>query len=187
MGKPSGPINAVFRFPAAQPGETRSCDDFKYGRINECTLDYTPIALPTWGHLPQLCSDISDSSTDWSFFKADRASAYKNLPTNPYHVHSCVATSQDPSGGERCGFPPPETLLFGAAAAVHRCNLFSRIVAILANRIFGLPIANYVGDFGLLAPASLGGTGLRTFSSFFQMIGYGSRIRRLKSAAKRYF
>ena len=34
----------------------------------------------------------------------------------------------------------PRALLFGASAAVLRYNAFSRIVAILANKIFGLPI-----------------------------------------------
>ena len=167
---PSTPINAAFRFPVAQPDKTRACDDLKYGRINLRTSDYTPITLPTWDHVSQLCSDISDPNTDWSFFKADHASAYKNLPLNPDHGNLCVVTLQDPSGGEWYGFPP-KTLLFGAAVAVLHYNLFSRIVAILANRIFGLPVINYVGDFGCLLPASLGEAGLRTFSSFCQMIG----------------
>ena len=166
---PKTPINAVFRFPVVQPDKTRACDDLKYGLINTRTSDFTPITLPTWDHVSQLCSDISDSNTDWCFFKADHASAYKNLPLNPDHGNLCVVALQSPDG-EWHGFFPL-TLLFGASVAVHHYNLFSRIIAVLANKIFRLPAINYVDDFGCLLPKCLGQAGLRAFSSFCRMVG----------------
>ena len=144
--EPASRINAAFRFPVLQLGKTRACDDLKYGSDNPCASDATPIKLPTWGHISQMRLGVSESAVPWSFFKADHGSAYNNLPLNPDQAPLCVATLRSPDDGLWSGFAP-KTLLFWALAAARHCNCFSRIIAVLINPIFGLPMINYFDDF----------------------------------------
>ena len=53
----------------------------------------------------------------------------------------------DPPGGRWYGFCP-RTLHFGEVAAFLRYNFFSRIIAVLASLIIGIPMANYSDDIG---------------------------------------
>ena len=70
--------------------------------------------------------------------KADRKAAYKNLPRNPDQAQYFIVALRCPGDSQWYGFAP-RALLFGAAAAVHHYNCFSRIVAVIINRLFGLP------------------------------------------------
>ena len=168
--EPDARINAAFRFPVSQLGKTRACDDLKYGRVNPCASDATPTKLPTWDHISQMCLGVSDSAAPWSFFKADRESAYKNLPLKPDQAPLCVVTLRSPGDGLWYGFAP-KTLLSGASAAVRHYNCFSRIIAVLINLIFGLPTINYFDDFGCLPPTSLVDEGLALFTRFCALLG----------------
>ena len=123
------------------------------------------ISLPTWGHIGEMCLKIADARKPWPFFKTDRESAYENLPLAPDSAKLCLVTLRNPADGIRYGFWP-RALLFGASAAVLHYNAFSRIVAILANKIFGAPIVNYFDDLGFLLPTSIGMIGLTDFSPF---------------------
>ena len=64
-----GKVNNAFRFPVTQVGKIRACDDLKYGLANPCCATRTPIKLPTWGHIGQMCLDCADSDREWPFFK----------------------------------------------------------------------------------------------------------------------
>lgn len=46
-------------------------------------------------------------------------------------------------------------MMFGAAAAVLRYNLFSRIFEGLIARLFGIPLLCFFDDFGALIPRPL--------------------------------
>lgn len=123
LSQPDMRINAAFRFPVLQLDKIRACDDLKYGRVYHCAADVTPIKLPTWDHISQMFLKVAGSATDWPFFKADRDSAYKNLPLNPDQSHLAVVTLRSPDDDLRYGFAP-RTLLFGASAAVQHYNCF---------------------------------------------------------------
>ena len=159
------PVNAAFRFPVIQMGKIRACDDLKFGEVNPACATRTPITLPNWDHIGQICLDVADSNRAWSFFTADHSAGYKNLPLDPGQANTCVVTLRRPTDGRWYGFSP-WTLLFGATAAVLRYNGFSRIVAVLANILFGLPLVNYFDDFGCILPASISDEGLSTFKRF---------------------
>ena len=83
-----------------------------------------------------------------------------------------------PTDGRRYGFLS-RTLLFGAAAAVLRYNCFSRILAVLANRIFGLPLMNYSGDVGCLITDFYSRPAVRVFTSFCRALGI--KLKRKKT------
>ena len=114
-------VNAAFRFAVIQMGKIRACDDLKYGCgcVNVACATRTPISLPTWDHIGQICLYIAKTDQPWSFSKVDRKAAYKNLPLNPDQSAACIATLRNPSDGLWYGFRPL-TLLFGAVAAALR-------------------------------------------------------------------
>ena len=64
----AGSGNAAFRFAAIQMGKIRARDDFKYGCVNFACAVRTPIKLPTWDHVGQMCLDVDSSDVDWAFF-----------------------------------------------------------------------------------------------------------------------
>ena len=105
-----------------------------------------------------------------AIFTADHSAAYGDLPLNPPQEDAFVVTLRRPSDGEWRGFFPL-TLLFWATAAVLHYDGFSRIVAILADILFGLPAVNYFDDFGRLLHSSLFEGGVSTFMQFFGLIG----------------
>ena len=153
-GFSEGEANHAFRFPAVQADKIRACDDLKYGCVNPRYAERTPPTLPTWGHIGEIRLRISDADRPWSFLKTDRESAYKNRPLSADSSKLCLITLRNPKDGIWYGFWH-RALLFGAPAAVLRYNAFSRIVAALANKIFGLLAVNYFDDIGRLMPSSI--------------------------------
>ena len=146
-------------------GKIRAFDDLKYGCVNLACATRTPVSFPTWGHIGQIFLDISTADQPWSFFEADHKAACKNLPLNPEQADACISPLRTPSGGLWCGFRAL-TLLFGAVAAALRYNCFSRIIAVLANLVLGIPMANYFDDIGSMSKSSISEDALVTFSDF---------------------
>ena len=160
-----GSANNAFRSPVTQEDKIRACGDLEYGRVNPCCATRAPIKLPTWDHIGQMCLGCAGSDREWPFFKTDHAASYKNLPSAPDSAKLCLATLRNPTDGKWYGFWP-RALLFGAVAAVLHYNCFSRIIAVLANRIFGLPMVNYFDDLGCLILSQISRTGLNNFREF---------------------
>ena len=177
LGSDIDSANAAFRFPAIQGSEIRACDDFKYGLINLRAADFTPITLPTWDHIGQIAADLSSPPREWSFMKADRKAAYKNLPLKLGQSQFCIVAPRPPGDSNRYGFSP-RALLFGASVAVHHYNCFPQTVAVVVNRLFGLPLVNYFDDLGSMVPTSLSGDGLRLLIDVCALYGPYSRIER---------
>ena len=176
----TGGSNVAFRFAFLQMDKIRACGDFKYGRLNLACSIRTPITLPTWDHIGQLCLGVLDSDVGWAFFKADHEAAYKNPPLSPDQANRCIAALRSPVDGMQYGLLP-RALLFGASAAVLHYNCFSRIVAVLANRIFGLPLINYFCDFGCFITDFLSGPAVMAFTSFRRMFGIRLKRKRRRS------
>ena len=130
----------------------------------------SPIKLPTWDHISQMCLNTRDLREKWSFFKAGRESAYKKLPMAPDHANLALAPLRNPTSGKRAAFPPKD-LVFGAVSSVLRYNCFSRLISVIFNKIFGIPPLRYSGDFRDLAPARLCEKALLTFGTFCETIG----------------
>ena len=83
--------------------------------------------------------DIKDDLRERPFFKADREEAYKQLPMGPGHRNIAMVSLRNPDTGEWVDFPP-KALLFGAVAEVLHYNCFSRLLSVLFNKIFGVPL-----------------------------------------------
>ena len=165
-----GPINIAFRFGVDQADKLRACDDLKHNEVNLYCTVWTPIKLPTWDHIAQMCLDIRHTRKPWEFFKSDHEAAYKQLPLRPEHARLAFVALRDPITSRWMAFPP-KALLFGATSAVLHYNCFSRLLAVLTNRIFGIPLIGYFDDFGALVPANVGRLALRTFEQFCNSLG----------------
>ena len=166
----TGNTNVAFRFGVSQGEKLRACDDLRHCLVNACTVILTPITLPTWDHLSQMAKSIHSSGINWSFLKGDHASAYKQLPLDPKFANLTVVALRNPSSGRWMGFVP-KVLLFGAVSAVLHYNCFSRALAVVINRFFGIPLVNYYDDFGAFRPSSLAKKALITFTLATNILG----------------
>ena len=163
-------LNIAFRFGVEQADKLRACDDLRYSMTNLACLVQTPIKLASWDHVAKMCKAIQGTQRDWHFFKADHEAAYKQLPIAWEQSKLAVVALRSPSDGRRYGFMS-KTLMFGAVSAVIHYNIFSRILAELTCRIFGIPMISYFDDFGALLPASIAKSGLNTFTKWCHVLG----------------
>ena len=141
----------AFRFGVSQGSKLRACDDLRHNMVNLCTEVLTPITLPTWDHLAQLAKMVSPSAMNWHFLKGGHASAYKQLPLDPQYANLTIVALRNPSTGLWMGFIP-KVLLFGAVSAVIHYNCFSRRLAVIINRMLGIPMISYFDDYGPYPP-----------------------------------
>ena len=153
-------LNISFRFAVSQSSKVRACDDLKDSLTNRLCSVETPIKLPDWDLLGAMSLLISSSSKkNWVLVKADDTSAYKNLPLRP--SDSFLTAIALWNSAQKAWFAfLPRTLLFGATAAVLHYNVFSRILAAILNRLFGIPLISFYDDLGTpmieeLAPEAL--------------------------------
>ena len=145
-------INIALRFGDKQGYRLRSCGDLKHPTEQLACDVGKPIKLVSRGHAAEIRRNAELSGRDWNFTKADRADAYKRPPMEWGHARvGVVALKRPVEGGVVWLFS--RTILFGAADAVLRYNVFSRIVAELFARLFGVPLLGLFGDFGASVPA----------------------------------
>ena len=113
---------------------------------------------------------VRPTQCPWSFFKADHASAYKQLPLDPTDQPTAVVALREPRSGtwHAC---VPRTLLFGAVAAVLHYNCFSRAVAKVFTRVTGAPLLSYFDDFGASVPLAVLDAAPAAFVRFCDMFG----------------
>ena len=168
---PRGEVfNPVFRFPVFQNDKVRAIDDLRHGLVNRfCVID-SPLTLPSWDHLVEVSLSLNRVPRDWAFLKGDRDSAYKNLPILKEHSRFCMITLFNPYDSKWYAFEP-KTQIFGSIASVLHYNVFSKLIAQLANLILKIPILVYVGDFGSLVPLTISTEALISFKKFCDILG----------------
>ena len=123
----------------------------------------TPIKLISWGHDAAIVNEFKAAGPHCRFFKCDRKSAYETLPVDPAQTGFAAVVLKSPIGGKYYAFTS-KTLLFGSIASVIHYNVFARIITELVNRIFGIPLISFWGDFGGLMIPELLGDDLSTFN-----------------------
>ena len=159
--------NPAFRFGVQQGEKLRAVDDLKRSATNDATSVATPINLPSWDHIAQMCAlyYLKGYRRPLAMAKADHADAYKQLPVTTKDELAAVVTLKDLVDGNWYGFIP-RTQLFGSTAAVLHYNCLSRVIASLACRILKIPCVGYYDDFGIILPVCLVKDGLDIFTSF---------------------
>ena len=118
--------NPAVRFGAQQGSKLRAVDDLERSATNDATFASTPINLPSWDHIAQMCAlfYLKGNRLPLAMAKADHADAYKQLPAATKDELAAVVTLKRPVGGEWYGFIP-HTQLFGSTAAALHYNCFS--------------------------------------------------------------
>ena len=165
------PLNPAFRFAVAQSAKVRACDDLKDSLTNRLCVISTPITLPGWDLIGAMRWFISHhSSAPWAFLKGDDTSAYKNPPMRVGDSLTAVITLWDGSAHCWQGFVP-RTLIFGATASVLHYNTFSRLLANLINRLFGIPLLAFYDDLGSPMLFALGRIALETLTKACRLLG----------------
>ena len=117
---------------------------------------------------------VRNSCGGAGIWKADHASAFKQLPLDPGHVNFALVAVLDPEGNV-CFFKP-RTLLFGSPASVVHYNGVSRTVSSLFCRVFKIPTLGYFDDFSGVSPAGLEGIALDLFVWFNELIGIKMKL-----------
>ena len=161
--------NVAFRFGVNRNDKIRAFGDFGFPNTNRACAVITPIKWAPWGQIAEMCRSIRDKSRAWGFFKADRASAYKQLPICPNHAKYADAAWRSPKDGGWYG-PIPNSLMSGSIVSVIRYNVFSRTLREIVSRVFGIPLISYFVAFGALYPLSSQGA-LEIFQQFCEITG----------------
>ena len=115
-------VNIAFRFGVGQADKIRACGDLKHNVVNIYCTVWTPIKLPTWGQIAQMCLNVRPSRETWEFPNTDHKAACKQLPTRPEHANLSMVALRDPITSRRVAFHP-KALLFGDTSEVLRRNI----------------------------------------------------------------
>ena len=123
----------AYRLRVQQAAKPRAVDDLEKGMTNGPAAIRTPLNLPAWGHLGQMCILFAAEGREspLAMAQADHADADKQLPMLERDELAAAATLKNPSDGARYGFAS-KTQLFRSAAADRNYNCLPRVMASLA-------------------------------------------------------
>ena len=186
LGNLREPINPTFRFPIQQADKIRLIDDLKHSEVNRYTLVGSPITLPTWDLLVELCLRVIPSSHDWPFGEVGHSAAYKNLPLFYRDQQYVSIVARNPSDNAFYAFPPT-TQLFGSTASALHYNVLSRLLVVILVRVFAIPAIGYYGDYGFLVPSSLAGHAMRVVRRVCLLLGIELKDDKCRVANKNNF
>ena len=116
-----GAANIAFRFGADQAAKLRAGDDIRQNAANLYCTVWTPIKLPKWGHISQMCPNVRTPERKWAFFKEDHQAAYKHHPMALERRKLAMVSLRDLATIERTACPP-KALLFGSTSEVLHYN-----------------------------------------------------------------
>ncbi|CAE7326327.1 unnamed protein product, partial [Symbiodinium sp. CCMP2456] len=109
-------------------------------------------------------------SGDWVGKCLDLTKAYKQLALHPSHRDLCVTYFRGPDGKEM--FFLPNSLMFGATAAVYGFIRVSRCLWFLVNRCLRVPSAVYFDDYPIFTPCEGSKDADEAVSQFLSMLGW---------------
>ena len=105
----------------------------------------TPINLPFWGHIAQLCGycSFNDDNRPRAMARADRADAYKRLSLLEKDPLTAGATPRRP---KRYGFAAGAQLFGPTATLLHMYSCLSVVLASTSCRFPRIPCVGYYDD-----------------------------------------
>ncbi|CAE7245192.1 unnamed protein product, partial [Symbiodinium sp. CCMP2456] len=109
-------------------------------------------------------------SGDWVGKCLDLTKAYKQMALHPSHRDLCVTYFRGPDGKEK--FFLPNSLMFGATAAVYGFIRVSRCLWFLINRCLKVPSAVYFDDYPIFTPCEGSKDADDMVSQFLSMLGW---------------
>ena len=148
----------------------RAFDDLKYSMTNQFRTVWTPIKLPTWDRIWQMALDVRKAERRRPLLKMDHESEYKKLPLVTEQAKYAASPIRRPLLNTWYSFWP-RSLLFWAEAEAAHYNCLSRAIAVLVNRIFGIPLISYFDDLWAMMPAELGRPAIDTVKILLMAVG----------------
>ena len=124
----------------------------------------------SWDLLSQLGRRSCGSGRGWALLKADHADAYNQLPIAPADQARAAIALCRPKSWTLYGFTA-RTLMFRAKAAGLQYDAFSRLATALVNRLFGIPLICFPGDFASHIPRLLGAKAQKVSTSSGAILG----------------
>ncbi|CAE7522105.1 unnamed protein product, partial [Symbiodinium necroappetens] len=109
-------------------------------------------------------------SGEWTGKCLDLTKAYKQIALHPSHRDLCVTYFKGADGKDR--FYLPNSLMFGASAAVFGFIRVSRCLHFLVNRFLKVPSAVYFDDFPLFTPVEGAEAMDEAVSQFLSLLGW---------------
>ena len=94
-------VNPAYKFGAQQAEKLRAVDDLKRSSTNEAATVLTPINLPSWDHIAEMCTFFrkQGETRPLAMSKADHADAYKQLPLKHEDGLEAAVALQSPKDG----------------------------------------------------------------------------------------
>ena len=109
-------------------------------------------------------------SGEWTGKCLDLTKAYKQIALHPSHRDLCVTYFKGADGKDR--FYLPNSLMFGASAAVFGFIRVSRCLHFLINKVLKVPSAVYFDDFPLFTPVEGAEAMDEAVSQFLSLLGW---------------
>ena len=103
--------------------------------------------MANWDRVAELLNLLNTFGRDSDFSKADHQASYRQIPLKAPHAKQAVSPLRSPTDNRLYG-SISRTMVFGDVASVLRYNVFSRLIADLFAKLFGIPILSFFDDFG---------------------------------------
>ena len=163
------------RFVIQQGKKLRPIDDGLEAQVNSAYSSTIDLELQDIDYVTTLAIQLGKHGKyRWKGKCLDLSKAYKQLPLWPPHREMAVVHFKSPKGEPR--FYIPNSLMFGATAAVFGFNRMSRALWHLLNCYLGVPAAVYFDDFVLFIPEGIAEEVDRVCSEFFTLLGWDHNL-----------
>ena len=116
-----------------------------------------------------MATNVKNARRPWRLSKNAREPPYIKLPLDAARARLAMVALRRPDAGLSYALAP-RALLVGTAAAATHYNTLSRAIAVLTNKIFGIPSISYFDYFGAPTPEDIGDDALDVFKLFTETI-----------------
>ena len=163
------------RFVIQQGAKLRPIDDGLEAQVNKAYTSTIDLELQDLDYITALALTLGDHpGRRWVGKCLDLSKAYKQLPLLPAHQELAVVYFKGPN--ERHNFFVPNSLMFGATAAVFGFNRTSKALWYLLSRYLLIPTAVYFDDFVLFVPEEISTEVDAIASSFLHLLGWDHNL-----------
>ena len=160
----------AFRFGVEQEENLRACDDLRRSSTNLARRVDTPILLISRGPISQIAQLLDNMVDEWGLFKDGHVAAYKQPILDLHDRDTSIIALRNPYDKLWYGYAS-RALVFGSIADVVRYNAVSRLITDLSNRLFGIPIVSFFGDFAEITNRLLSDSALANLAEFCSILG----------------
>ena len=167
--------SALRRFIVEQGPKKRPIDDGLEAQVNKAYTSTIDLELQDLDYVTSLALHLGKfPEIKWTAKCLDLSKAYKQPPLSPKDRELAVVYFKGP--GEKHNLYIPNSLMFGATAAVFGFNRISKALWHLINRYLGLPASAYFDDYILFCPEEIAPQVDSLVSEFMSLLGWDHNL-----------